>query len=78
MSMQSQDIIRRSATNGMTPPPRVRDFRAEVAKLIDVTTCIGCKGCQVACSEWNDIRDEVGAVMAFMTTLWISARNPGR
>lgn len=31
-----------------------------MAKLIDVTTCIGCKACQVACSEWNDIRDEVG------------------
>ncbi len=60
MSMQSQDIIKRSATNGFTPPPQARDFRAEVAKLIDVSTCIGCKGCQVACSEWNDIRDEVG------------------
>jgi Fe-S-cluster-containing dehydrogenase component len=34
--------------------------RSEVAKLIDVTTCIGCKACQVACSEWNDLRDEVG------------------
>jgi formate dehydrogenase-N beta subunit len=31
-----------------------------VAKLIDVSICIGCKGCQVACSEWNDIRDDVG------------------
>lgn len=60
MAMQSQDIIKRSATNSITPPPRARDYRAEVAKLIDVTTCIGCKGCQVACSEWNDIRDEVG------------------
>ncbi|WNN70941.1 formate dehydrogenase subunit beta [Kluyvera cryocrescens] len=60
MAMQSQDIIKRSATNGITPPPHARDYRAEVAKLIDVTTCIGCKGCQVACSEWNDIRDEVG------------------
>ncbi|WP_437891427.1 formate dehydrogenase subunit beta [Phytobacter sp. V91] len=60
MSMQSQDIIKRSATNGFTPPPQARDFRTEVAKLIDVSTCIGCKGCQVACSEWNDIRDEVG------------------
>ena len=58
--MQSQDIIKRSATSDLTPPPQARDFRAEVAKLIDVTTCIGCKGCQVACSEWNDIRDEVG------------------
>jgi formate dehydrogenase-N beta subunit len=58
--MQSQDIIKRSATSDLTPPPQARDFRAEVAKLIDVTTCIGCKGCQVACSEWNDIRDDVG------------------
>ena len=59
MAMQSQDIIRKSATNGFTPAPRARDHQ-EVAKLIDVTTCIGCKACQVACSEWNDIRDEVG------------------
>jgi formate dehydrogenase iron-sulfur subunit len=26
----------------------------EVAKYIDVTTCIGCKACEVACVEWND------------------------
>ena len=58
--MQSQDIIQISATNRFTPPPQARDFKQEVAKLIDVTTCIGCKGCQVACSEWNDIRTEVG------------------
>jgi len=58
--MQSQDIIQISATNRLTPPPQARDFKQEVAKLIDVTTCIGCKGCQVACSEWNDIRTEVG------------------
>jgi len=60
MSMQSQDIIRRSATSSLTPPPHARDHKLEVAKLIDVSICIGCKGCQVACSEWNDIRDEVG------------------
>ncbi len=60
MSLQTQDIIRRSATSSLTPAPRVRDHQQEVAKLIDVTTCIGCKACQVACSEWNDIRDEVG------------------
>ncbi len=48
MAMQSQDIIKRSATNNITPPPQARNYRAEVAaKLIDVTTCIGCKGCQV-------------------------------
>ncbi|MDE9448599.1 formate dehydrogenase subunit beta, partial [Xenorhabdus bovienii] len=38
MSLQSQDIIRRSATNSLTPAPRVRDHQQEVAKLIDVTT----------------------------------------
>ncbi|PLP97426.1 formate dehydrogenase subunit beta [Cupriavidus pauculus] len=60
MSIQPQDIIRRSATNSATSAPRVRDHQLEVAKLIDVSICIGCKACQVACSEWNDLRDEVG------------------
>lgn len=59
MALQSLDIRRRSATSEVTPPPGVR-HTMEVAKLIDVTTCIGCKACQVACSEWNDIRDEIG------------------
>lgn len=36
MAYQSQDIIRRSATNGLTPAPQARDFQEEVAKLIDV------------------------------------------
>lgn len=60
MSLQTQDILRRSGTNQLTPSPHARDFQQEVAKLIDVTTCIGCKACQVACSEWNDIRTEIG------------------
>lgn len=60
MSMETQDIIKRSATNAITPPPQARDYKAEVAKLIDVSSCVGCKACQVACSEWNDIRDNVG------------------
>lgn len=59
MALQSLDIRRRSATAEMTPPPGVRQSE-EVAKLIDVTTCIGCKACQVACSEWNDLRDDIG------------------
>jgi formate dehydrogenase iron-sulfur subunit len=32
----------------------------EVAKLIDVSKCIGCKACQAACLEWNNLREEVG------------------
>ncbi len=27
----------------------------QVCKLIDTTTCIGCKACEVACIEWNDL-----------------------
>ncbi|MEY2680487.1 MAG: formate dehydrogenase subunit beta [Pseudomonadota bacterium] len=57
MSLQSLDITRRSATT--TPPPQQRQ-QQEVAKLIDVTKCIGCKACQSACQEWNDLREEVG------------------
>jgi formate dehydrogenase beta subunit len=26
-----------------------------VCKMIDTTTCIGCKACEVACLEWNDL-----------------------
>jgi formate dehydrogenase iron-sulfur subunit len=57
MPLQSLDIIRRSATTTTSPSER---RTAEVAKLIDVTTCIGCKACQAACLEWNDVRDNVG------------------
>jgi formate dehydrogenase iron-sulfur subunit len=32
----------------------------EVAKLIDVSRCIGCKACQAACMEWNDLHGQVG------------------
>jgi formate dehydrogenase beta subunit len=26
-----------------------------IAKYIDTSTCIGCKACEVACQEWNDL-----------------------
>jgi len=37
-----------------TVPGRGAIRELEVAKLVDVTTCIGCKACEVACVEWND------------------------
>ena len=59
MALQSLDIVRRSATT--TSSPSVRQAQTgTVAKLIDTTKCIGCKACQVACMEWNDLRDEIG------------------
>jgi formate dehydrogenase iron-sulfur subunit len=56
-SLQSLDLKQRSATT--SPSPSIRST-VEVAKLIDISKCIGCKACQVACSEWNDLRDVIG------------------
>jgi len=58
MTMQSLSVMKRSATT--TPPTSVRGAIEPVAKLIDLSKCIGCKACQVACMQWNDLRDEVG------------------
>jgi formate dehydrogenase iron-sulfur subunit len=51
-----QDLVKRSASK-ISPPARQL---TPVAKLIDVSKCIGCKACQSACLEWNDQRQEVG------------------
>jgi formate dehydrogenase iron-sulfur subunit len=59
MSLQSLDIKRMSATT-VQPPVARTPVTGTVAKLIDVSKCIGCKACQTACMEWNDLRDEVG------------------
>ncbi len=57
---QPFDVIRISATitEAKGPPPADRDV--EVTKLIDVSKCIGCKACQSACLEWNDMREPIG------------------
>jgi formate dehydrogenase iron-sulfur subunit len=60
MALQSLDIIRRSATTLPEPEIRLGNGGQVVAKLIDTTKCIGCKACQVACMEWNDLRDDIG------------------
>jgi formate dehydrogenase iron-sulfur subunit len=59
MALESLDILRRSASSTQAPNTRQR---LEVGKLIDISRCIGCKACQAACLEWNDLRDEVGEV----------------
>jgi formate dehydrogenase beta subunit len=38
-------------SDGSTRIGATRDY--DVCKLIDTTTCIGCKACEVACVEWN-------------------------
>jgi len=56
-TLQSLDVRQRSASTAQPPSVR-RDL--EIAKLIDVSKCIGCKACQSACMAWNDIRPPVG------------------
>jgi formate dehydrogenase iron-sulfur subunit len=50
------DVMKRSATDHLPPPQRQLE---PVAKLIDVSKCIGCKACQSACIEWNDTNPDV-------------------
>jgi formate dehydrogenase iron-sulfur subunit len=64
MALQSLDIKNRSASTSASPSARTT---LEVAKLIDVSRCIGCKACQSACMEWNDLRGEVGQNLGYYT-----------
>ena len=61
---QQSDVWRRSAA--IFAPPSARKT-LEVGKLIDVSRCIGCKACQAACMEWNDLRGHVGVNDGFYT-----------
>jgi formate dehydrogenase iron-sulfur subunit len=38
-----------------------------VAKLIDTSSCIGCKACEVACQEWNDQEFTIGTGGSYQT-----------
>ena len=43
--------------------------RPVVTKLIDTSTCIGCKACEVACQEWNDLPPETTVQLGTYQTL---------
>ena len=52
MSQAATEIVRISGHAGSVPGAGLnREF--QVCKLVDTTTCIGCKACEVACLEWN-------------------------
>jgi formate dehydrogenase iron-sulfur subunit len=53
MPIQGLEIIQSSASlRGQGTGIRVLQ---PVSKYIDTSTCIGCKACEVACQEWNDL-----------------------
>ncbi|OPY68964.1 MAG: Formate dehydrogenase, nitrate-inducible, iron-sulfur subunit [Syntrophorhabdaceae bacterium PtaU1.Bin034] len=37
---------------------KTRDFSNDRTFLIDMTRCTGCRGCQVACKQWNQLEAE--------------------
>ncbi len=47
--------IQKISGHSGAPPGEGAQRQEQVAKLIDTTTCIGCKACEVACMEWNDL-----------------------
>ena len=52
-------IKRISATpSAMIPLSSLRSSGPVYSKLVDISKCIGCKGCEVACKEWNDLKVE--------------------
>jgi formate dehydrogenase iron-sulfur subunit len=46
--------VRQSSASVWGAKTELRNLKV-VSKLIDTSTCIGCKACEVACQEWNDL-----------------------
>jgi formate dehydrogenase iron-sulfur subunit len=52
--LPSNGLRIRRASASPDPAPGIRQG-PEYAKLVDISRCIGCKGCEVACKEWNEL-----------------------
>jgi formate dehydrogenase iron-sulfur subunit len=54
------EVKRKSATPASATNIRRDDSieGIEVSKIVDIDLCIGCKACEVACKEWNDLETE--------------------
>jgi len=60
------ELVRISAST--SPAPGIRQTPA-VVKYIDTTSCIGCKACEVACQQWNDLAPETTVQFGTYQTL---------
>ena len=49
--------IKRISASAEPSTPGIREL-PEIAKLVDISRCIGCKACEIACKEWNDLKVE--------------------
>jgi formate dehydrogenase iron-sulfur subunit len=62
VGLSDRNLVKRSASSQALPAEPL----TPVAKLIDVSKCIGCKACQVACLEWNDLVEDIGHNVGLM------------
>lgn len=53
MSTDGLAVRRMSASPSSGTNIRREDL--EVSKIVDIDLCIGCKACEIACKEWNDL-----------------------
>ena len=47
-----------ASPSAMIPLDSLRSSGPVYSKLVDISKCIGCKGCEVACKEWNELKVE--------------------
>ena len=47
-----------ASPSALIPLESLRSAGPVYSKLVDISKCIGCKGCEVACKEWNDLKVE--------------------
>ncbi len=66
MAGKTLELVRISANSH--PAPGIRQTPT-LAKYIDTTSCIGCKACEVACQEWNDLPPEISVQFGSYQTL---------
>ncbi len=66
--MAGNTLELRAVSATSTAAPGVREAPV-VCKLIDTSTCIGCKACEVACQEWNDLPPETTVQMGTYQTM---------
>ena len=55
------------AADGLRSAPGERSIRRDAERVgffTDTTVCIGCKACEVACKQWNDLTSDGGELVA--------------
>jgi len=66
--MAGNTLELRAISASTSPSPGIRKAET-VCKMVDTSTCIGCKACEVACQEWNDLPAETTVQLGTYQTM---------